>query len=80
MVDTYFSYGDGGSDQTLWSFHALFVGGIDGRSVKIVATNGNCTIANNANIQTNTGGRVVMASGHVLTFTFDATLNKWCGG
>ncbi|WP_254617312.1 hypothetical protein [Burkholderia metallica] len=56
------------------------VGGIDGQTVKIVATNGNCTIANNANIQTTTGGNVVMASGQVLTFTFDATLNKWCGG
>ncbi|WP_253194413.1 hypothetical protein [Burkholderia cenocepacia] len=56
------------------------VGGIDGQSVRIIATNGNCTIANNANIQTTTGGNVVMASGQVLTFTFDATLNKWCGG
>ncbi|WP_446479826.1 hypothetical protein [Burkholderia cepacia] len=56
------------------------VGGIDGQSIKIVATNGNCTIANNANIQTATGTNVVMATGQVLTLTFDATLNKWCSG
>ncbi|WP_176096393.1 hypothetical protein [Burkholderia cepacia] len=56
------------------------VGGIDGQSIKIVATNGNCTIANNANIQTATGANVVMATGQVLTLTFDATLNKWCSG
>ncbi|MDR6503232.1 hypothetical protein J2785_006425 [Burkholderia ambifaria] len=56
------------------------IGGIDGQSVKIVSTNGNCTIANNANIQTTTGANVVMTTGQVLTFTFDATLNKWCGG
>jgi hypothetical protein len=55
-------------------------GGINGQSVKIVATNGNCTIANNANIQTTTGADVLMATGQVLTFTFDPTLNKWCGG
>ncbi|CAB3747114.1 hypothetical protein LMG29660_00408 [Burkholderia puraquae] len=47
--------------------------------MKIVATDGNCMIANNANIQT-TGSNVVMASGQVLTFAFDATLNKWCSG
>ncbi|WP_241020805.1 hypothetical protein [Burkholderia sp. Ac-20344] len=48
------------------------MGGIDGQSVKIVATNGNCTVADNANLQTTTGANVVMATGQVLTFTFDA--------
>jgi hypothetical protein len=55
-----------------------FVGGIDCQELVVVATNANCTIANNTTIHTSTGANIVMTAKQVLRFVFDATLNMWC--
>jgi hypothetical protein len=55
-----------------------FVGGVDAQQLTVVATNANCTIANNANIHTSTGANIVMTAKQVIRFTYDATLAQWC--
>lgn len=49
-----------------------FLHGAEGQSIKILG-HSNTTVANNANIQTNTGANKVLVTGLVYTFTlFDA--------
>lgn len=53
-----------------------FVGGADGQEIKILG-DGNTTIANNANISTNTGANKLLALNKVYTFTYFQSKNIW---
>ena len=51
--------------------------GRDGQPLKIISLNGNATIANNANIVTNTGANKLLTANLVYRFTFHKATGKW---
>jgi len=65
---------------TITNFTTTAAAQQDGQSIILVATNNNCTIANNSNIATATGAPLVLTTGQVARFTYDNTLAKWLQG
>jgi len=54
-----------------------FLNGRDGQPLNILANDANTTIANNANIVTNTGANKLLAQGKVYRLHFFKTTGKW---
>lgn len=53
-----------------------FIGGADGQEIKILG-DGFTTIANNANINTNTGANKLLVANKVYRFTYFQSKNLW---
>lgn len=54
-----------------------FLNGRDGQPLQVLSTNGNATIANNANIVTNTGANKLLTANLVYRFHFYKSTGKW---
>jgi hypothetical protein len=54
-----------------------FKNGRDGQPLNVVSTNGNATIANNANIVTNTGANKLLTTNLVYRFHYLKATGKW---
>lgn len=65
-----------------------FIGGIDPQTIRVipndpgiaVGANSNTTIANNANIVTNTGANKLLKQGFTYQFTYSGVTGKWHEG
>jgi hypothetical protein len=57
--------------------HTNFKNGRDGQPLQVISTNGNATIANNANIATNTGANKLLTANLVYRFTYHKLTGKW---
>lgn len=65
------------TNNTVATTYTNFLNGRDGQPLNILANDANTTIANNANIVTNTGANKLLAQGKVYRFHFYKATGKW---
>lgn len=65
------------TNNSLATTYTNFLNGRDGQPLNILANDANTTIANNANIATNTGANKLLSANKVYRFHYFKLINKW---